>query len=117
LHEEARFCYPSRCMARPGTSGRDGKEIGSLEAGAADQRTIDVGHRHQFRRVGWLYRASIENTHPGALLLKPKDQLVPDKAMYFLDVFCGGRAAGADCPDRLVGDDEVDRAGAVGKGT
>ena len=104
-------------MAQPGTGGRDGKEIGSLEAGAADQRAVDVRHRHQLGRIGGLYRASIENTDPGSLLLKPGDQLVPDKAMYFLDIFRGGGAAGADCPDRLVGGYEVDRAGAIGKGT
>ena len=40
---------------------RDPEEIIGLEAGAADQRAVDIGDRHQFRGVRRLDRAAIED--------------------------------------------------------
>src|SRR5947209_13942559 len=46
------------------------KEIGGLQAGATDQRAVDVGNRHQLRGIRRLDRAAIENADAGALALK-----------------------------------------------
>src|SRR5215217_7434356 len=64
-----------------GATTRNRKEIGRFQAGAAHQRPVDVGHGHQFRGVGRLYRAAIQDTDTGALSLKLCDQKISDKPM------------------------------------
>src|SRR4051812_29322692 len=48
----------------PSVSGGDDRgEIGGLEAGAADEGAVDVGHRQQFLGVVGLDRAAVEDAH------------------------------------------------------
>ena len=60
-----------------GNPGRDRQEIRRLQAGAADQRAVDVGDRHQFRRVRGFDRTAIEDPDLGALALKPRRRETP----------------------------------------
>ena len=86
---------------------RDRKEIGRFQAGAADQRAIDVGDRHQFPRVRGFYRAAIENTDPGPLAVKSRSEEFPDKLMNLLNIFGRRGQAGADRPNRLIGHHQI----------
>ena len=54
-------------MAERLTPRRNRQEIRRLQAGAADQRAVDVGDRHQLRGIRGLYRAAIENADLAAL--------------------------------------------------
>ena len=76
---------------------RDCKNVRRFQAGAADQRAIDVGDRHQFGRVGRFDRSAIEDPNPGPLAAKARDQKLPDKPMNLLDIIGqsgGGLRAG-----------------------
>src|SRR3546814_12420228 len=71
------------------------------------QRAIDIGHRHQFGSIVGLDRTTIEDAETGALV-EARQQVPADFGMHLGDLRRGRRAAGADCPDRLVG--EIGRA-------
>src|SRR5262245_32463293 len=53
---------------------RDRQELVGLEAGAADQRAVDVGDAHQLLGVGGLDRSAIEDAHPLPRRAEPPDQ-------------------------------------------
>src|SRR5207244_1375777 len=89
---------PERERAPELAARRDCQEIGRFEAGAADQGAIDVGNRHQFRRVRGFHRTAIENTDPATLIVEPDGENTPDKAMNLLDILGGRRQPGADRP-------------------
>ena len=95
------------------TTRRDRQEIRRLEAGAADQRAVDVGDRHQFGGVRWLDRAAIEDADLGPLALEAIGQGIADKPVNLLDI--GGRRGqpGTDRPDRLIGDHQIGRCRAI----
>ena len=103
------------CATTPFIEGQPGdrKEIRRLQAGAADQRAVDIGNRHQFRRVRGFDRAAIEDPHPGALPLKSGRQGIPDKPMNLLDISSGRGQPGADRPDRLISHDQIGRRRAI----
>src|SRR5260370_17363297 len=81
--------------------------MGRFQAGAAGQGAVDVGARHQFPRVRGFYRAAIENTDPGSLLVKSRGEEFPDKLMNLLDIFSRRGQAGADRPNRLIGHHQI----------
>src|SRR5881394_3761839 len=77
----------------------NGPEIFGFEAGAADERAIDVVERQDLAGILRVDRAAVEDTracgYAGA-----------DRGVHFTDVgHCGGQP-GADRPDRLIGDDQ-----------
>src|SRR5207237_6969294 len=49
---------------------RNRQKIRGFQAGAADESTIDIGDRHQFRRVRGFHRAAVENPDPATFRLK-----------------------------------------------
>src|SRR6185312_14695939 len=98
-----------------GASLRDREEVRGFQAGAADQRAVDVDNRHQFRRVRRLDGTAIEDPHPGPLPLEARHEGIPDKAMNLLDILSSRRQSGADRPDRLIGDHQIGRRRAVGQ--
>src|SRR5690554_6322829 len=49
----------------------DAEEVGRLQAGAADQRAIDIFDRHQSGGIGGLDRAAIEQPDPSGLRRHP----------------------------------------------
>ena len=99
-------------VRRPSTR-RDRQEIRRFQAGAADQRAVDVGDRHQFLRVRGFYRAAIEDADLAALRLKAIGEDTPDKPMNLLDICSRRRQPGADRPDRLIGHHQIGRGRAV----
>src|SRR5206468_3657777 len=58
-----------------------------------------------------LNRAAIENANGVALWTQPLDQTLADMVMHGGDVVAGRGLAGADRPDRLIGDGRI---GAIG---
>ena len=118
-----------RCPARPAPApsrrARRGRRAGTLIArrpavddlprtssasrrGAADQRAVDVGQREQLGGVVGLQRAAVEDPHAPcpAALSKPWTS-ARTKRDRVLRLLGRGRQAGADRPDRLVGDDDL----------
>src|SRR3546814_9710406 len=72
----------------------------------ADERAVDVGHPQQFDRVLALDRAAVEDAHLGAFIAQQRAQTLADEAVDLGDIGHRRRPAGADGPDRLIGDDE-----------
>ena len=101
-----------RRWLRPNTL-RNRQKIRRLQAGAADQRAVDVGDRHQFRRVGGLHRAAVENPDLATFRLESAGENTADKAMNLLDISRRRRQPGADRPDRLIGHHQIGRRRAV----
>src|SRR6201996_1385060 len=78
------------------------------EAGAADERAVDVGLSHELADVFRLDGAAVEDARSfGGELAATKGELVTDDAVrFFGDVGCGC-GAGTDGPHGFVGDDEA----------
>jgi len=89
------------------------REIGCFQAGASDQRTVDVGDPHQFGRIRGFYGATIENPDFGPLIPEAVGQNTPDKPMNLLDILRSRCEPGADRPDRLIGHHQIGRGRAV----
>src|SRR6185436_2209372 len=84
----------------------DADEIGGLQAGAADQRAVDIGGSHQFRGVRGFYRTAVEDAEVDALAIAEEVAKLAPYVRVHVGYFAGGRGeAGADRPDRLIGDD------------
>ena len=64
----------------------DRQEIVGLQAGAADQRAIDVGDRENLRRVRGLDRAAVEDADLVAGFAIGRDQALAERAVHFGDV-------------------------------
>src|SRR5437016_1970336 len=99
-----------------GTTTRNRKEIGRFQAGAANQRTVHIGHRQQFPGIRRFYGAPVQDPDPGALTLKPCNERNSNKPMNLLNISDRGCQAGTDCPDRLVGHHQIVRPRAIGEG-
>ncbi len=99
--------------ARPGSSATarlvDGPKPGRIQGRPAHEDTGDAGHGHDLGGVIGLDRAAVKDGDAARTQCR---ELAPDRGMALGDVGRGGRAARADRPDRLVGDD-----GIVGRGT
>src|SRR3546814_2952965 len=104
------FRKASRSLGRLFAQGNrrldDRHELGGREAGPADERAVDVGHPQQFDRVLALDRAAVEDAHLGAFIAQQRAQTLADEAVDLGDIGHRRRPAGADGPDRLIGDDE-----------
>src|SRR4051794_5131637 len=81
-------------------------EVGRVEAGTADQGAVDVGLPEQLGGVVRLDRAAVEDPHliGGSAALA---QRVADEGAYLLRLLGSCGAAGADRPDRLIGDHQL----------
>src|SRR5215213_11576609 len=66
--------------------GRDTEKIFGLEACAADQRTIDVGHAHQFHSVRWFNRAAIEDANGFRRIAIPRCETLADERVGLCNV-------------------------------
>ncbi len=89
----------------------DAGELVGVEAGPADQGAVDVGLGHQLGGVGRLHRAAVLDAHRRRRPSSPtrsRDHVADERA-HGLGVLGRGGAAGADGPDRLVGDDRARR--------
>ena len=88
----------------------DAGERVRVEAGPADERPVDVGQRQQLLGVLGLERAAVEDPHGLAgLLVEALDERAHERD-GLLGLLGGRAAAGADRPDRLVGDDDLGQA-------
>src|SRR5580704_6843517 len=83
------------------------QELVSLEAGAADQRAVDIVDAEQLLGIRRLDGAAVENPNalPGIAITGAKP--LADEAVHVENIVLGRRHAGADRPDRLIGDDEI----------
>src|SRR3954447_23552191 len=79
--------------------GHDRQEIRGLEAGAADQCTVDIGDSKYLRSIRRLDRTAIEDSDLRAACAKRLFKLAADFAVHFPDFFEGRDLAGADGPD------------------
>src|SRR6185436_15320833 len=98
----------TRCKRRTGSSCcLDYRgEVSWVEAGAADQRSVDVGLGHQLRRIVGLHRAAVEDANRVSRAAA-YSKGVADEGAGFLSLLWGRRTPGADRPDRLVGDHDL----------
>src|SRR5690348_8483997 len=92
-------------LRRQFTIPADLSELPGVEAGSADEGAVDVRQRHDRRDVAGLDGPAIQDTHTGGRfgamkLRNPR----PDRRRRLLHVVGSGHLAGADSPDRLVGD-------------
>jgi peptidyl-prolyl cis-trans isomerase D len=78
----------------------DGPEIVGDEAGAADEGAVDLGEAKDLGGVFRVDRAAVKDA-------RRRRQAAADRPVHRRDVATGRGAAGADRPDRLVGDDEA----------
>jgi len=93
-------------LRRPG----DGRKIGSIEGGAPDQRTIDVGALEEAGCVGPFDASAVQDQRFSRKIRVDFGQLRTDRRLNFLRLLWSGHFAGADRPHWFVGDD----AGALG---
>ena len=86
----------------------DARELVDVEARAADEGAVDVRLAHERRDVRRLHRAAVEDARRRRP--HPPEQLGDERAKRradLLGLLGRRRLAGADRPDRLVGDDDV----------
>src|SRR6185437_9445674 len=84
-----RFSAPARAAparlppySQSGAGADDRPEIGGDQARAADQRAVDIGHRHQFACVAGLHRSAIKDADRRGVLHLGR-QGAADMAMHF----------------------------------
>src|SRR5579862_4318549 len=107
--------FADREIARPlSANRRNGEELLGLEAGAADERTVDVLSRHQRAGIGRLDRAAIEDACPLPGCAIAGVEALAHEAMHLHNVTLRRGEARADRPDRLIGDDNA--AGIAARG-
>ena len=79
-----------------------------LERSSTDQSAIDIWSGHQNIDILRFNRATIQYSYlTGNVFLKHPFQKSSDKSMYFLGLLFGGCFAGANGPDRLIGNDQL----------
>ena len=99
-----------------GGCSADREEVLRVERRAADQTAVDVFEREQLGRVGRLDRAAVEDPDRiGRRAIALRDQPADERACLVGLLWRRG-AAGADRPDRLVGDDHAREVGVVDLG-
>jgi hypothetical protein len=89
-------------------------KIRRLQARTADKGTADLGNAQDFAGIRWLHRAPVKNAHGCRRAAETIGQATADMGMHLRDVVQCCRTAGADGPDRLVGDRGILRARPVG---
>lgn len=94
-------------------SPADPQKVFRDEARAAHQRPVDVLDRHQLTGVAGLDRAAVEDADLGALGAGHLVEHLAQRRVDLGDLLRGRGAAGADRPDRLVGDHRVLGGGAL----
>ena len=77
------------------------------EAGAADEGAVDVGDGEQARRIPGRARSAVEDADARPGVAEAFSQRPADGGVHLGGVVGGGGAAGADRPDRFVGDDQL----------
>ena len=79
-------------------------EIGSFQAGTADQSAVDFGLRHKPLDILGVHAAAVLNTDlvAGGLAVFAGNRFA-DHADRLIRLFIGGSQAGADGPDRFIG--------------
>src|SRR5215208_7686720 len=83
----------------------DRQETLRLQRRAADQAAVDVGLVEKAPGVVGLHAAAVLDAYAGGEVLVPRPgQLLADVGVDLLCLLVGGRATGADGPDRLVRD-------------
>src|SRR6185437_16268640 len=92
------------CAALPPSSDLavncgDPEEIRGFQAGAADQRAVNVGGGQQFPGIGGFYRAAVEDANASALATEALAERSADEPVDIGHVLNGRRQAGADRPD------------------
>src|SRR5258705_13182385 len=78
-----------------------------LERGAADQPAIDVGHGEYVPRISRLDTAAIQDAQTCRDFSILRRDTLAYEGMHFLRLLRRRRAAGANGPDRLIGDDRT----------
>src|SRR3954451_5818675 len=92
---------------RGARAGDDLEEAADVEAGAAEERAVDVGQRRQFADVVRLDAAAVEDVALiGGGAAEPLAQARADVRVRLAGLRRRRVAAGADRPDRLVGNHE-----------
>jgi len=92
----------------PIAHGGDAEEVVGLEAGTADQGTVNVSLGHQALDVIRLDTAAIEDAHGiGRRLTEQACQQAADEGVHLLRLGVAGGLSGTNRPDRLVGDDRL----------
>ena len=85
----------------------DSAECFGIQACPADQRAVDIRHFHELRDIVRLYASAIQNSDGvGERCAKIFFNQRPDIPMDLLGLIRGGRFAGADGPNRFIGDDQ-----------
>ena len=91
-----------------GPSGFNNIEKGlGVETCAADEGSIDIGLGHEVGGILRFDTAAVEDTDGGSGGPKERDKELSNLLMDFVGLFGGGYFAGADGPDRFVGDDQL----------
>src|SRR5665213_2401588 len=85
-------------------SGADGKEVGCRQRSATDQSTVHVRLREQLGGIRRLDATAVKQSGQTAKCSIFGFQLATNETMYLLHLLRRGGAAGADRPDRFVGD-------------
>jgi hypothetical protein len=105
LPEPRDTAYCSRATTRRVTGLIGGDEAVDRPRRATDEEPVDVGERGERPGIGWVDAAAIENRYLATRLAEKLFAPGPDHLGNRFDVLGAGRgAAGADRPDRLVGD-------------
>src|ERR1700727_2161337 len=79
-----------------------------VQAGSSDERAVDLRLTHQAGDVVRFDGAAVENTHAaGAGGTEMPGYLAADDGVGFIGLLRCCDAAGADCPDWFVGDDQL----------
>lgn len=92
----------------------NGQEIAGFQAGSANKRAINIGDRHQLRRIRRLDRTTVEKPDRGARRAEALAQLAAQERMHVCHVVRRRRQSRADRPDRLIGNDAVFRRRTAG---
>ena len=102
---------PAACRPQaPAARLVDGPEACRIQARPADQHAGDARHGHDLAGIVGLDRAAVEDRAP-ARRSSASAPGAADRGVARGDVGRAARPAGADRPDRLVGDDEPLRRG------
>ena len=87
----------------------DIRKTAGFKAGATHQRTVHVRLAEQFGGVVGFHAAAVLDAHLGGHVFAVQvGQFAANEGVHGLCLFAGGGFAGADGPDRLVGDYRVE---------
>src|SRR5262249_56804822 len=90
-------------------------EVLSLEAGAADQGAVHVGHREEFAGIRGFHRAAVKDADVLPGLSVTHQKLFAEEAVHLRDIVGRGREPAPDGPDRLIREGEGRSTRLIGK--